>query len=670
MGKNILDGYLDQGTNNSVYYEKYLEETENNKTNTMVYPFLMDDVKTATYNTNLIWKNDFELVKGIDPNLLVEARKNSQNNPYEMDCISRLYQSKMKSQCRTYKTAWETDNEKLSELANTFSSSQTSIEMEGDTANNIWELFSDYCAIIQCMQMGILFDLEDNNALYNRLGDVDLDGSVILHGIESARTNYSIECTARDNSISAAISTSDEDFSRWLWSEARRHGDLAHSYYDEWMHYEDLKREYEEINAFSMKFYLTGVEYRTLAQEGMDILATAYDGSGNYIVPAGFAGWRTQFDEKNKAKLIEYASKWKDENGEWDYDKFGETFQGEADSIKEVDCLALEVVFDSMQDSEKELFIESAYKSEFIPFDRDPHNGYWKHTVGPAFITFASYYGQDMDIIKDANKDVTAQTATKIRNYQLLYSYAVGAPIVEIPGTYTENGNYNNGEAINITIGTEADKTFTSFVTYDYKNNYQGYTEACENEIKKFTLYPYMYNLYTPLHDAASGNEETIINLNKPGFNSFFRWGVETGVGAKFSSNPVVGGILLISSLEGTAEGAANGQVTCDNVSQIVKDMERANVFDKLDCQGAFIVDSDNNVYFPVYTYPHDTMQGYLEQYNAENGNVIAEADINDVLKRALTDSDFANSAEVNSLFNYIEKQESSDDNNQTNYGS
>ena len=107
MGKNILDGYLDQGTNNSVYYEKYLEETENNKTNTMVYPFLMDDVKTApysgevsnsgaTYNTNLIWKNDFEEVKGTDPNLLVEARKNSQNNPYEMDCISRLFQSKMK----------------------------------------------------------------------------------------------------------------------------------------------------------------------------------------------------------------------------------------------------------------------------------------------------------------------------------------------------------------------------------------------------------------------------------------------------------------------------------------------------------------------------------------------------------------------------------------------
>ena len=360
---------------------------------------------------------------------------------------------------------------------------------------------------------------------------------------------------------------------------------------------------------------------------------------------------------KNKVKLTEYASsKWKNENGEWDYDKFGETFQGEADSIKELDCLALGMVFDSMQDSEKELFIASAYyKSEFIPFDRDPHNGYWKHTVGPAFITFASYYGQDMDIIKDSDNDITEQTATKVRNYQLLYSYAIGAPIVEIPGTYYENGNYNNGEAINIKIEEENGKTVTSFVTYNYENNYQGYTEACENECKKFTLYPYLNDVYEPLYKAASGNEETIINLNKPGLSSFVRWGVETGVGAACSSNPIVGGVLLISSMESTLESNANGQETCNNVSCIMEDMSQLHVFNSLNCEGAFIVDSDNNVYFSMYTYPQEEMQEYLEQFNAKHNNVIKETDINDVVERALSDREYANSEDVLALFNYIE---------------
>ena len=607
MGKNILDGYLDQGTNNSVYYEKYLEETKNNETNTLVYPFLMDGVKTATYNTNSIWKNDFELVKGIDPNLLVEARKNSQNNPYEMDCMSRLYQSKMKVQCRTYKTAWETDNEKLSELANTFSSSQTSIEMQGDTANNIWELFSDYCAIIQCMRMGIFFDLEDNNALYNKLGDVDLDGSVILHGIESARTNYSIECTARDNSISAVISTSDEDFSRWLWSEARRHGDLAHSYYDEWMHYEDLKREYEEIN----EFYLTGVEYRTLAQEGMDILATAYDGSGNYVVPAGFAGWRTQFEEKNKAKILEYASKWKDENGEWDTEKLGkELCLEDASELTELDYLALCYAVDDLDDEQMADVIELSYNESSQTCKLDGTvTVLVSYQIGDSFKALSQYYGNYLD--NGHKEDIN------YRNYNILYTYAELNSSFCIETTFASYDHNKDSVNINVEIKPDEKTSGDEFYYHNYTTSINTTLSAVGPDYdKNFTITPNNANIDNTVANYAFQSVASMVDgvgsLTADQAADKVASGIDT---ALCLSNP---GVATAYSIVDTVNDYATA---IENYTKIEDEKDKMNVallLDDLDCSATVIMDeTTNTIYFTHVEYDEQALNEKINKYNA-----------------------------------------------------
>ena len=640
MGKNILDGYLDQGTNNSVYYEKYLEETENNKTNTMVYPFLMDDVKTATYNTNLIWKNDFEEVKGTDPNLLVEARKNSQNNPYEMDCMSRLYQSKMKVQCRTYKTAWETDNEKLSELANTFSSSQTSIEMQGDTANNIWELFSDYCTIIQCMQMGIFFDLEDNNALYNKLGDVDLDGSVILHGIESARTNYSIECTARDNSISAAISTSDEDFSRWLWSEARRHGDLAHSYYDEWMHYEDLKREYEEINAFSMKFYLTGVEYRTLAQEGMDILATAYDGSGNYVVPAGFAGWRTQFEEKNKVKLTEYASsKWKNENGEWDMEALEAEISIEDPSvISDEEYLALCYAFESMEIEDKEKFISMS----FCVIDEDYQSATsTKLNISPVYQRMADIYKESLNINLNSDEEISSADENKIFSYNLLYTYTYIQPSYVINTMDMKGGK----EGIDIRANVNIQQSGNDYTV-------QLYRDDIDFESPEYTLYGYSKNLDTTIEKemnlyANKQRKDVWGDVRNEGGEILV--GVVVGKAAGYVEDKVLDSVPIVNtlydcyndydSLKKAYDDAQANNEAWSNIMTMSDIRSTAAAYNI----GGSVIAADGVVCVTAYDYTGNGIELALDTYNERyEENAIDYGTTEEFMHRVVYEADYA----------------------------
>lgn len=566
------------------------------------------DINSAMYTVRNVQTSISRIVKNY-----------GSDSAYELDTFSILKPEKLKQQCNRFKTAWEADNNNLTELSNVFARARTDMIIEGDTAETIFSVFDDYCSVIKCMKLSKAFDLADNDALYNRLGDEELKGSVIIHGIEYSKSQYESECRAHDNCLSAAAGTDDDDFANWLRREASRHRDLANNYYKEWMAFLGKKREYEAVNQFSASLYLTGTEYRKLAQEGMDILAEAFDGTGNYVVPDKIAGWYTSFETLNKTKLTEevisdQASKWKDENGNWAINKLGETLSvGDPRKLTELDYLALCYAVDNLDDEQLADVIELSYNESSQIYKLDGTVtvlvGY---QIGDSFKALSQYYG---DYLENGHKE-----DINYRNYNILYTYAELNSSFGIETTFASYDQNKENVNINVEIKPDEKTSGDEFYFHNYTTSINTTLRAVGPDYdKNFTITPNNSNIDNTVANYAFQSVACMVDgvgsLTADQAVDKVVTGLDT---ALCLSNP---GVATAYSIIDTVNDYATAVENQGKIESLSQDMNVSLLLDDLNCSATVIMDeTTDSVYFTHVEYNEQDINDAIKEYNATVG--------------------------------------------------
>ncbi len=537
------------------------------------------------------------------------------SSPYEMGESSRLNQAKLKQQCERFKTAWETDIDNLTELSNVFSQARENSGMVGKTGETFFTVMDAYCLVIQCLQLAKLFSIDDSDTLYNRLGDEDLVGSEILKGIRDEEKDYNDECRLHDACLREAPNHQDYDpgYANWLRSEAARHGRLAENHYDAWMVYLGKKKEYEDINAFSAGLYLTGEEYRNCAQNGMDSLEKAFDGTGNYVVPDTFEGWYNNFTSLNEEKFAEYASKWKDENGEWDMEKLGEVICIDDDSVSYLDCMAMCYVFDDIYQQEDGLdkiatLMSSSYIGEFSAAETSSEicaKGYWTYRPSETYCRIVSTYGNHLNATVLLNNNKCKDCTDEFQTYNLLRAGVVMSTVVPDADSSEDLGHF-----IQFDISLEEHNTDGYIeLNFNARRNEIGET-AGDIYTSNCRVYEYSGDISGIIDDYSDYYHKEVMQINTVKEETKMiittAGGFIPGVGQYITVGSALASCIEIANDADAQSSACETMLYFDDVE---------DAFDEVNVSGSIII-KDNEIIVTAAVPGEDELSRYVDDYN------------------------------------------------------
>ena len=544
---------------------------------------------------------------------------------YELTAFDKLDQLELKSQCWIYKSALEKENDELKQLSAVFESAVSNMKWEGEAADKFKMICGDYCLVIMCLQMSKLFDADDNNKLANELGSEYLAGDVILYGIESSKAGYDSECRARDHCNYMASNADDSETRAHYHSEACIHQALANNYYSEWQRYVQLKKDFEDIRAFSITFFTSGTPYRNYAFTGMQLLANAFDGTNGYTVPKEMSDWRKGVGEHHKLQMTSYTAKWKDKNGDWDMDKLGEEICIDDDSVSEIDCVAMCYVINDIYKQEDGLdkiakLMSSSYIAEYSPAENPTvygaPKGFWTYRTSETYCRVASCYGDYLNNCVRTSSLTGNGCSEEFQIYNFLSAGALMSTVVPdydsatVPAYYDCNFeiSFEDDEQIdgckkmnfNVyryegrdTYGTSVNTYSSSCLVFDYSNDISKKIDEVSDNLIMETLSV----------NTLEGEAE-VIGLTALGFV------------------PVVGPYITVAGAMysglALASDDANQTAACQTILQY-DDYERA--FNEVNLGGTMIIREDNSLIITSAFPGKDDLSQYVDRYNAAEGN-------------------------------------------------
>ncbi|WP_405375422.1 hypothetical protein [Pseudobutyrivibrio sp.] len=540
---------------------------------------------------------------------------------YELTSFDRLDQLQLKAQCLIYKSNLEGEVDELKQVADVFSAAPNNEVWIGESASKFKEICGDYCIVIMCLQMAKLFDADDNNKLADRLGSEYLAGDMILYGIESSKAGYESECRARDHCNYMASNADDSETRSHYHSEACIHQALANSYYDEWQRYVGLKKEFEEIRAFSITFFTSGTPYRNYALKGMQLLATAFDGINSYTVPEGMSDWRKGVDEHHKLKMSTYTAKWKDENGDWDMDKLGEEIRIDDDSVSELDCLAMCYVFDDMYKQEDGLdkvttLMSSSFLSSFEgeqgPYAPQMPVGYWTYRPSKTYCRVLSAYGNHLNETYSLNGSKCEGCEDTFDTYNLLSAGAAMTAVVP---------DYEHKECPDYNIDFE----------FSAKMNEDGYIDLNLNAKRYDFEYssadrgtPDTYSSHCRVY-AYSGDISDVIDKYSDEYTTE-KLTVNTVAGELKAAGLTAVGLISTEATIGVAlfsgfEMAANDVALAETGETMLYLDSVEDSIDEVNLGGSIIIKDDNEIIITAAVPGEDELSKYVDDYNADRNH-------------------------------------------------
>lgn len=366
----------------------------------------------------------------------------------EMKETDKLNPAKLSAQCNSYTEKLNQENLSLDALYTAFYNA-SAVDLEGKTAGAFLDQCENYCIIIECLQIANCCDIEDNTKLYNTLGDIYLDGEVIIPGRIEAIENWNTCIDKRNTCNYLAGLTDDDDDRDRLHSEAGHWQRMADSYYAEWERLTKLKEEFEEVNAYTKGLYKGNApQLRSCAYQGMQLVGYAFE-AGEYTMQSNVDEWKKSALQLKNTGLAEIAvDKWKNEDGTWNIDYICDEISSD-EHMSNIECMAFCYVLDDKNFSDDinnmEKLVQAGYRVEFTEgSDSGDYDGTWKIKTNENIRNITYIYGQYLDgkgVFNPSSTEEANKYASACNTYSLLYA---GISILTDEGITYEGNRYDN----------------------------------------------------------------------------------------------------------------------------------------------------------------------------------------------------------------------------------
>lgn len=286
-----------------------------------------------------------------------------------------------------------------------------------------------------------------------------------------------------------------------------------------------------------------------------------------------------------------YTGKIKTDNGDYDYEYINEIMSQQPEDVSPEMYLALIKVFNKMNTSQKEKFIESSY---FVGGFLSWKDGSGKNVyhISEVFKSMTSVYGQLISSVQDSDDSKTKKI---LSDYNILNAIAYQADSVYVVGSNTFGSRHIDD------IDIKIEKTNPENDMYDYTITFNG-SKKVSNDMGLLDLSEMSINIYE-MRDGTSIDgifDKKAINLteclkeDKNLDNAKAVAGIIEDLGFNFvdmsfkASNILTAGDTVKDIIIGAVEESHKNKITNETVDKIQSLLTDANAYNALAMNASF----------------------------------------------------------------------------------
>lgn len=331
-----------------------------------------------------------------------------------------------------------------------------------------------------------------------------------------------------------------------------------------------------------------------------------------------------------------YTGKIKTDNGDYDYEYINEIMSQQPEDVSPEMYLALIKVFNKMNTSQKEKFIESSY---FVGGFLSWKDGSGKNVyhISEVFKSMTSVYGQLISSVQDSDDSKTKKI---LSDYNILNAIAYQADSVYVVGSNTFGSRHIDD------IDIKIEKTNPENDMYDYTITFNG-SKKVSNDMGLLDLSEMSINIYEMRNgtnvDAIFDNYAIDLteslredeNLD----NAKAVAGIIKDLGFNFvdmslkASNVLTAGDAVKDIIIGAVEENYNNKITNETVDKIQSLLTDANAYNALAMNASFSFCDDGTYTISCFKIDKVELNNRLKAWQ-EQKKVSVDYDADDVVEK------------------------------------